>query len=255
MTHDVTIGREAILRGLKRLGVCAGDILLVHSSLSRFGHVEGGAETVIDALLEAVRPGGTVMVPTLTGNSQLSASNPPVFDPVSTPCWTGRIPETFRARKNAFRSLHPTHSVASIGPRAEDLARDHEVCLTPCGIESPYGRLVRFGGKVVLLGVNHSSSTLFHHIEEIAELPYHMQKDLTTATVILPNGDRKGVTVGLHLYGPRRDFNRMEKAFRAHGVQRSGKIGSATVRVVSARGMVACALEALALDPDVLLKR
>ena len=77
------VTKQDIVRGLTRLGVCAGDILLVHSSLSRFGYVEGGADAVIDALLESVRPGGTVMVPTLTGSEKLSAANPPTFDPVN----------------------------------------------------------------------------------------------------------------------------------------------------------------------------
>ena len=62
---------------------------------------------MIDALLEAVGPGGTVLVPTLTGNETLSPAHPPVFDPTRTPCWTGAIPEAFRKRPAAVRSQHP----------------------------------------------------------------------------------------------------------------------------------------------------
>ncbi len=35
-----------ILNGLKNLGTVECDIVLVHSSLSSFGYVEGGAETL-----------------------------------------------------------------------------------------------------------------------------------------------------------------------------------------------------------------
>jgi aminoglycoside 3-N-acetyltransferase len=255
MDQSVSVSKEMIIRGLRRLGVGAGDILLVHSSISRFGYVEGGVDTVIDALLESVDPGGTVMVPTLTGSEHLSADDPPIFDPLNSACWTGKIPETFRNRPEALRSLHPTHSVAIIGPHAKSLARDHEICPTPCGVESPYGRLVEMGGKVVLLGVSHQNSTLFHHIEEIAQLDYHIQKRPATATILLPSGETKKVTIGLHQYGTSRDFNRMESVFKRKGVQHTGKIGNATIRVVSARGMVACTMETLKQNPNILFER
>ena len=57
-----SVSQSEIVEGLKAGGLVAGCPVLVHSSLSSFGHVEGGADAVIDALLEAV--GGTVLVPT-----------------------------------------------------------------------------------------------------------------------------------------------------------------------------------------------
>src|ERR671937_347615 len=64
------LSREAIVSDLRALGLEAGALVLVHSSLSSLGWVEGSAPTVIDALLEAVSPDGTVLVPTLTGTIQ-----------------------------------------------------------------------------------------------------------------------------------------------------------------------------------------
>ena len=112
--------REDIAAGLRAIGLPVGAVALVHSSLSSFGHVAGGAATVVQALLDAVGPEGTVMVPTLTGSEALGPGNPPIFDVRSTPCWTRRIPETFRLRADARRSLHPTHSVAAIGCQSEE---------------------------------------------------------------------------------------------------------------------------------------
>ena len=114
----VSVSRSDITSGLKQVGLACGSKVLVHSSLSSFGYVEGGADTVIDALVETVGSGGTVLVPTLTGNETLSAANPPEFDPQHTRCWTGLVPETFRKRPNAVRSIHPTHSVSAIGADA-----------------------------------------------------------------------------------------------------------------------------------------
>ncbi len=52
-----------ILAGLKRAGLERGMMVEVHSSLSSFGHVEGGADAVISALLEAVEPDGSIVMP------------------------------------------------------------------------------------------------------------------------------------------------------------------------------------------------
>lgn len=49
MTSPASLTRDDIAEGLRCLGVAAGMILEVHSSLSRFGWVEGGAEAVVDA--------------------------------------------------------------------------------------------------------------------------------------------------------------------------------------------------------------
>src|SRR3954452_12147705 len=106
------VSRATLTADLRRLGLRRGATVLVHSSLSRIRHVEGGAETVIDALIDSVTPGGTVLFPTLTGTERDGPDCPPVMDVQATACWTGRIPETARHRPDAHRSLHPTHSLA-----------------------------------------------------------------------------------------------------------------------------------------------
>ncbi len=46
--------------GLRALGLSAGDVIEVHSSLSSFGWVEGGAETVVNALMSVVGKQGAI---------------------------------------------------------------------------------------------------------------------------------------------------------------------------------------------------
>ena len=59
----VVIGFEDLCDGFRRLGLQVGGGVMVHSSLSSFGHVLGGARTVIEALMEVVTPEGTLMMP------------------------------------------------------------------------------------------------------------------------------------------------------------------------------------------------
>ena len=58
------ITKDDFLCAFDALGLEKGSTLMVHSSLSKFGYVCGGAQTVIEALLETVGEEGTVMMPT-----------------------------------------------------------------------------------------------------------------------------------------------------------------------------------------------
>lgn len=241
-----------LVSGFCQLGLAAGHIVLAHSSLSSFGHVEGGARTVIDALLETVGPPGTLMVPTLTGSSALNAANPPVFDPAKTPPWTGRIPETLLSYPQAKRSHHPTHSVAAIGARAAEIIAGHEYCLTPCGADSPYARLAAWDGYVLLIGVDYGRCTLFHHVEELVGAPYHIQPGFVASRITL--GEQvKTIHLMIHAYGNKRCFGRMEEPLKERGAQREGQIGNAFVRLISARELVRVTTQALRQDPRILL--
>lgn len=249
---STTVTKQEIIAGLYDMGLVSGAVVLVHSSLSSFGHVKGGADTVIDALIEVVGSQGTVLVPTLTGSEALSADNPPVFDPLHTPCWTGTIPETFRRRSQAVRSHHPTHSVAAIGAQAQELTAGHETCITPCGPDSPYGRIASVGGYILLIGVDHESNTTFHLAEEIVGVPYHMQPGLVAAQIV-QEGQSRTVHLMIHRYGHRRCFQRMEPILQERGIQRETVIGKSRARLVEAKHLVDVTCQALRQDPNILL--
>src|SRR5688572_7012974 len=92
-----------IVVALRSLGVAPGHLLVVHSSLSSLGRVEGGADAVARALVDAVAPGGTVFVPTFNYGKL-------AYDAATTPSLVGAISEATRRLPGARRSLHPTHS-------------------------------------------------------------------------------------------------------------------------------------------------
>jgi len=249
---ETSVTAEAISSDLTRLGLKPGDAVLVHSSLKSIGFVEGGPSAVIKALIEAVGPKGTVLFPTLTGNRLLSPKNPPVFDVTETACWTGAIPEAARRYKGAVRSLHPTHSVAAVGPMSEKLCYAHEVSQTPCGAETPYIRLARMGGKVLFIGCDLESNTTYHGVEETVAVPYHMQKGWTDAT-IKTKKDVHTVRIRLHYYGPARHFNALSDKLVAAGIMKTGSVGKAAALLVQSGPMVEMATEALTKDPELFL--
>lgn len=56
--------KEEIVQKIRKVGLEKSDAVMVHTSLKRMGYVCGGAQTVIEALMEVVREDGTIMMPT-----------------------------------------------------------------------------------------------------------------------------------------------------------------------------------------------
>ena len=87
-----TITKNIIVRGLERLGLSSGDIVLVHSSLSALGWVEGGADAVIDAILEVLGTQGTLLMPSFQkGGEHEILRRGCVFDLRASPSEMGTI--------------------------------------------------------------------------------------------------------------------------------------------------------------------
>jgi aminoglycoside 3-N-acetyltransferase len=243
------VTQQTILEGLRALGVREGDLVFVHASLRRFGFVQGAEETVINALLEAVGPAGTLAMPGFT--FQLNAEPEPVFDVLNTPCWVGRIYETFRMRYAAYRSHHCTHSVCAVGRRARELTATHS--LTPCGATSPFPKLAHWGGKILFLGTSLNCNTTFHAVEEQESLFYMNFRELPGATIIDEDGRKRPLPTKIHSPLRSYDFNRMDEPLTREGIQQERLVGDAIVRCVQAGPMFDYAVEAVRRDPEALL--
>lgn len=166
-TRGSKITKQYLIEKLRQLGLRQGMVVAVHSSLSRLGFVEGGAQTVIDALLAVVGEQGTIMMPTFTGFSQ---ETKPVFDARKTPSRVGTITEAFRKMPNAERSLHPTHSCAAIGPKASFLLKEQKNANTLFGKNTPFCRLMEANGFVLCLGIGIEMMSMYHVAEDLMPL-------------------------------------------------------------------------------------
>lgn len=125
MAHHAhpTVTEADLREGFGRLGLTPGCTAMVHSSLSAFGHVEGGAEAVIRALLTVLSPGGTLVLPTLCQKDRERREE--TWNIATSPSDVGRLTEVFRTWPGAVRSDHFTHSVAALGPAAEAITAGH----------------------------------------------------------------------------------------------------------------------------------
>jgi len=147
--------------------------------LSSFGNVEGGADTVIEALLETVGARGNVVMSTHSANLYEDQRTPEMiamgvswlfkilpYNPDKTPMTTGIIPETFRKRKDVVRGRHPGLSIAASGPQAEVLSEG-------------WHRLLELDGYILLIGVGLDRCTAMHLAEKHVTLPEHILKRIT----------------------------------------------------------------------------
>ena len=243
---------QEIAAGLRALGVSAGDALLFHSSLSSFGRVVGGADAVIDALLAAVAPGGTILCPTYTPLNIETL----IFHPDKDEANTGRIPDTLWRRPDAVRSSHPCYSWASIGPRAAELMADHDRWMFPYGARQPMYLMTR-AAKIALLGVDQNTNSAIHLGEELADPPYLDAKKRADVVSVkgyygLSPAERRRL-LDLHCTAPRRSFTRFKEVFAREGVMSEGRIGEATVRLLDAEAMIQCIVRHLRRDPQFMV--
>ncbi|MCE5239965.1 AAC(3) family N-acetyltransferase [bacterium] len=234
--------KDEIKQGLRDLGVEGGMVLMVHSSLSALGRVEGGADTVIDALIEVAGPFGTVMMPAMGGA--------PVFDVNETPSNVGTITDRFWRRPETIRSIHPTHSAAGFGPLAEQLLADHVGQPTAIGPDSPWGRIAKLdNGYLLFIGCDQDRNTLLHTAEDIVEGAY-----LQTIVRDYYDADRRKQTAVLERFpGPHRDFIQLDRLFAQADAMRVGRIGNAVCRLMKASEILRLAVEALQADPAAVL--
>ncbi|NYH50789.1 aminoglycoside 3-N-acetyltransferase [Nocardiopsis arvandica] len=253
--------RASLARDLAALGV-AGDTLLVHSSLSSLGWVCGGAQTVVQALLDAVGPRGTLVVPTQTGENSDPGQwrDPPVpegwwpviraeapgFDPRLTPSrGMGRVPEMVRTWPGAVRSANPQTSFAALGPRARDLMDRHPIDCR-LGEDSPLAALERARSRVLLLGVGFGSCTALHLAEYRVPRP---RLEECGCAVLTPEGGREWTTFTDVLLDEG-DFERLGGDFEGTGAVESGPVGEATARLFSLPHAVAFATNWMTVNRD-----
>ncbi|MGW5650107.1 aminoglycoside N(3)-acetyltransferase [Streptomyces humi] len=181
VTTADTAHRTELADLFRTLGVRRGGVLMAHASLSG---TKAAPELVRDALLAALGPEGTLVVPAFTPeNSDTSrayrqavagmddreaaeyrAAMPP-FDPDATECPTmGALAECVRSTSGAVRSAHPQTSLAGLGPRAAELLRKHPL-RSHLGRLSPMARLYRADAQVLLLRVGFEMCSSFHYAE------------------------------------------------------------------------------------------
>ena len=154
--------KSELVRELKKIGIKEGMELEVHSSLSSFGKVEGGAETVIKALMECVGKEGSIFMPSLcfSPEQELTKEDKAMgitvkiqILPEDAPRTAmGIIADTFRKRDDVVTGKGVIRTTGW-GKNAEQAAI------------GGFDHVIANGGKALLLGVDIYRLTSMHYME------------------------------------------------------------------------------------------
>ncbi len=255
------VTKSRLIRDLEALDLRQGDLVMLHASVKAVGHVVGGPDVILQALLDVVGPSGTLMMlvgwdaapyemeawPEARRRAYLDECPP--YDPARSPAvraW-GVLAEYLRTWPGARRSYHPDSSFAAVGGRAGWITADHPLQYGH-GPGSPLAKLCEAGGKVLLLGAGFKSITLLHYAEHLARVP-----DKPVARYKMPvlrNGGR--VWVDIEEFDTNKLIGRPTGAdyfqiipgeFLTSGRGRSGKVGAAQSHLFDAQALVDFAIQ------------
>ncbi len=254
MTGTVrTLG--AIAQDLRDLGLRAGDLVMVHASLRKLGPVEGRANGVIGAILDAVSPGGTMLMvlgaedahawvnerPEAEREALLADAEP--FDSAVTPALSdvGTLAEVLRQHPGSVVNDHPEGRFAAQGALAHELLDD-----TPWndyyGPGSPLERLTE-GGRILRLGADLDTVTALHFAEYRCSV-WPKRRVRRYRRIATPDGPRIRIVEclddehGIVDYAGEDYFADLLRDYLAAGRALSGTVGDARSELIEAADLV-----------------
>ncbi len=239
------VTQSDIETALAAVGLARGDLVFVHSSLSAFGHVEGGAQAVVRALLSAVGPEGTLAVPIF--RTFFTEGQDQVWDRDRSPSLMGAVSEAARTWPGALRSGHAPHPIAAIGPLARELTEPDNT--TDFAFDSPFSLMLERNAKVLLMGVSYNRCTMVHILEERCEIPYRHWV-VRSGAVVERGIPRRADYPFLERYpGVQNDFTALGALLERQDLVRLGAVGSSTLRCFRSRDLYEEGYRALCADP------
>lgn len=234
---------ESIKAALINCGIKSGDHVMVHSSLSKIGPVNGGAETIVEALKDVIGKEGIILMPTspvdLLQYEYVEKS--PVLDVRNTPSKMGKITEVFRISSGVKRSLHPTEPIAAWGKDAVSYIENHHLFETPYHSLSPYMELVKNNGKILYIGVSlDNAGTHLHTLEDACDVgvPVYLEK-IYSLKVIDDSGNELFVSTKVHNpeWSKKRKCDELLPLFALNNAYNLGHIGNAKTYIFDAKKM------------------
>lgn len=157
------VTKEQLRTALEELGVEKGMTLEVHSSLSSFGELEGGAMTIIDTLKELVTEEGSIFMPALRLSPELPLTDEDralgitvkirILPPNAQRTAMGLVADTFRRLPDTFAG-QDIISTAGWGRHGKE------------ALTGGLDYAIHNGGKALLLGVDIYKLTAMHYVED-----------------------------------------------------------------------------------------
>ncbi|WP_142826826.1 aminoglycoside N(3)-acetyltransferase [Planococcus soli] len=251
--------KATLKRQLQQLGIAAGDALMVHSSLKSMGWIAGGAQAVVEALMETITETGTLVMPAQSADNsdpvywmeppvpenwhQPIRDELPAFDPhLSGMRGMGKIAESFHRHPLTIRSPHPSHSFIAWGSQATDWMSEQPID-DSFGERSPLAKMLQANVKILFIGVGFDSCTALHYAEFVQE----NRSTSPQGAAVLKNGKRIWQTYDCVEMDSDR-FPEIAKAFP--GNISKGRLGQAQTQLVEMKPLIEFGIDWLQKHPN-----
>ena len=255
----VHVEKKDIAEAYKRAGAVMGDTIVYHGSMKSIGYVEGGASALIDGILEACAPGGTVAIGTLWYNGKPEERPPEKFDVAASPAYNGAMAEAMRLDKRALRSNNFSHAVSAVGARKEELTMNHgggKKYPTPWNEEafaevSPWTKFYLWNALYTFIGVDFNVCTMKHFMESrlvdhyLSLLPVELRKEYRMK---LAHDLNKGLWCFF-------DMREMQKIYEEKNLVSFTFLGNAPLLAIRTRPLVDEGLRQLKKAPEKWLSK
>ena len=242
-----SITQKDIEEGLRELGLRRGDAVEVHSSLSSLGWVEGGATTVIEALMQVVGEEGALVMSAYSVSPPIPLTEAEkargitwkirILDPNSDEkTGLGAVVDTFRKRPDVVYGTNFYRGCAW-GRNA------HLHCLN-------YHHLLEIDGWALLLGVDIGRCSSMHLAEDVP-IPEEITRRFDIPDDILRDYPQDQWGIG---YGSTPDdpWAKVWDEAQRRGLIRTRTIGQSECKLFKAKTMVSIYEEMRRADPFAL---
>jgi len=262
---------EELANAFRKLGIAAGDTVMLHASVRAVGEVAGGPDGIHLALKSALTPEGTLMMyascPRFydeVGRGNLTTEQErelleklPAFDPLTARSdrENGILVEFLRT----FPGSHVNHHVARFvcwGKQTEYLLASQPWNYA-FGADCALERFLLLDGKIILLGSDHDAVTFLHYAEHIMDIPG--KRVARYQVPVMENGCRVWRAMeefdtsddGAHANWPDRFFAKIVESLLVKTENNGALVGNAMTHKISARELLDFAvpmMEAVAAD-------
>lgn len=253
--------KDALIKDIKASGLNPKGTVLIHSSMKAIGQVEGGADTVLDALADYMSE-GLLLFPAHSWHENNLKDN--IYDVRTEPSCVGLLTNLFKDRPGVVRSMHPSHSVAALGTRAaEYVDKDRQIIenqgfITPCPRYGCFGSLYDEKAQLLFLGAPLTTNTFIHSIEEWLEIPDRLKATPRQITLVDGQGNQSFVALTGHYnsYGDvSKNYDKMEGPLLDRGIAKLCQIGDAKCYLIDVVAMADLIVSYLKIDPDLFVDK
>ncbi len=238
--------------GFQSLGLARGDAVEVHNSLRSLGAVQGGAATVIRALMEVVGEAGAIVMSAYPVTMPLPLTSEEKARGITAKVRFLDKNETTKTGMGIISDTFVKWPGTVLGPGF------HRVCAwgKDADLHSQgYAYLLSTDGWVLLIGVDIHRCSGMHQAEGRVDWPQAISEYFRTPEAILRDYPQDRWYVSYHdpAKPPDEDaWGKIQDEAEAQGLIRRGKIGQADCLLFRARAVVALYEKHLRSDPFAL---